>query len=435
MGGYSRFSNSVNERRALREASTAALFATRSDLRKRREGEAPSRRVFLAKLLLGWDLLRQADAPNTQTVHSGGYPRRTWRKWREDHFEATFRFRKEDMPRLMAALDLPQEFVTSEGAKFTADEAMTILLLKLTTPTTLHAIHVATGRRPGHTSGLLKLLFKWIDDKWSLRLLGSDLERWTSHFPEWADAIFEKTGRRGLDGCIGFIDGTLRGIARPNHDEDVMFNGALLPCLVFAPPPTDPFRRAHARVGHHWAHGLVYQAWVAPNGLCIDLAGPVRGRRHDTHLLRKSKLLVRLKAACAAAGYVDGTYCLYADAGYHISPFLIAAFRRAAGAMPAAKAALNRVMSGVRIAVEWGFGRVTNLFGALDYTRRQQVNRTPVGLMYRTAVILANAHCCLYGNQTTQAFDVAPPTLEEYFQGAPQQPGGWAQADDSDMSF
>ena len=79
MGGYSRFAHSVNERRALREAGAAALFATRSDLRKRREGLAPSRRVFLAKLLLGWDLLRQADAPNTETVHSGGYPRRTWR--------------------------------------------------------------------------------------------------------------------------------------------------------------------------------------------------------------------------------------------------------------------------------------------------------------------------------------------------------------------
>ena len=230
MGGYSRFHHSVLERRALRVVGTAALFTLRSDLRHRREGRTTSRRVFLAKLVLGWDLLHQADAPNTQTVHSGEYPRRTWRDWEEDHFEATFRFRKQDMPRLMAALELPQEFVTSEGVRFTADEAITVLLLKLTTPTTLHAIHVATGRRPGHTSPLLKQLFKWIDDTWSLRLLGSDLKHWTPYFPEWAAAIFDKTGRRGLDGCIGFIDGTLRGIARPIRNEDVMFNGTLISC-------------------------------------------------------------------------------------------------------------------------------------------------------------------------------------------------------------
>jgi len=230
MGGYSRFHHSVLERRALRVVGTAALFTLRSDSRHRREGRTTSRRVFLAKLVLGWDLLHQADAPNMQTVHSGEYPRRTWRDWEEDHFVATFRFRKQDMPRLMAALELPQEFVTSEGVRFTADEAITVLLLKLTTPTTLHAIHVATGRRPGHTSPLLKQLFKWIDDTWSLRLLGSDLKHWTPYFPEWAAAIFDKTGRRGLDGCIGFIDGTLRGIARPIRNEDVMFNGTLISC-------------------------------------------------------------------------------------------------------------------------------------------------------------------------------------------------------------
>ena len=409
MGGYSRFDNSVNERLALRELGMAAFFSIRSDLRRRREGHGTGR-AFLAKLFVGCDLLRQADVSNSQTVHSGDYPKRDWRDWREEHFQASFRFRKADMPRLLAALELPQQLITKEGYKFTADEAVTILLLKLTTPTTLHAIHRATGHRPGRASSLLKLLWQWFDDTWSLRLLASDLTQWAPQFPVWADAIFAATGHRGLDGCIGFIDGTLRCIARPVSHEDVMFNG------------------------HHWKHGMVFQAWTAPNGLCIDLAGPVRGRRHDTHLLRKSKLLVRLKAAFAAAGYAEGEYCLYADAGYHTSPFLIASFRRAAGALAPAKAKLNRVMSGVRIDVEWGFGRVANMFGALEYTKLQQVNRSAVGLQYRTAVILANAHCCLYGNQTTQAFDVSPPTLEEYFQGAPQQPGGWAQADDSDMS-
>jgi len=314
------------------------------------------------------------------------------------------------MPRLMAALELPDKFATPEGCAFSADEAITILLLRLTTPRTLHQIHADTGRRPGHTSALLTQLYKWFDSKWTLRLLQSDLQHWTPHFQEWADAIFEKTGGMGLDGCVGFIDGTLRGTSRPSQNQQLVFNG------------------------HHWAHGLVFQAWVAPNGLTIDLSGPVRGRRHDVHLLKKSKLLPRFKAALTAAGIPHGTFVLYCDAGYHLSDHLVAAFRQTLGAMAPNKRALNRVMSTVRIAVEWGFGRVANLFGALEYKTTKQMLGTPVALIYRACTILANAHCCLYGNQTSSHFNLRPPTLEEYFQGAPPQPGGWAQADDSDLS-
>ena len=180
MGGYSRYDNSVNERHALRELGMAVFFSIRSDLRRRRDGHGTGR-AWLAKLILGYDLLRQADVPNSQTVHSGDYPKRDWRDWREEHFQASFRFRKADMPRLLAALELPQQLITKEGYKFTADEAVTILLLKLTTPTTLHAIHRATGHRNGRVSSLLKQLWQWFDDTWSLRLLASDLQQWTPH--------------------------------------------------------------------------------------------------------------------------------------------------------------------------------------------------------------------------------------------------------------
>jgi hypothetical protein len=53
--------------------------------------------------------------------------------------------------------------------------------------------------------------------------------------------------------------------------------------------------------------------------------------------------------------------------------------------------------------------------------------------MYVTAVLLTNAHCCLYGNQTSEAFGLSPPSLEDYFGQAPPQPAGRAQAWDNNV--
>ncbi len=39
-----------------------------------------------------------------------------------------------------------------------------------------------------------------------------------------------------------------------------------------------------------------------------------------------------------------------------------------------------------------------------------------VGKMYIVAAVLRNALTCLYGNETSQFFEVDPPTLQEYFE-------------------
>ena len=38
--------------------------------------------------------------------------------------------------------------------------------------------------------------------------------------------------------------------------------------------------------------------------------------------------------------------------------------------------------------------------------------------MYIVCALLRNAITCLYGNQTSEFFDLEPPTLEEYFQSS-----------------
>ena len=39
----------------------------------------------------------------------------------------------------------------------------------------------------------------------------------------------------------------------------------------------------------------------------------------------------------------------------------------------------------------------------------------PIGRMYRVAVLLANAHSCFYGNQSSLYFNIVPPSIEEDF--------------------
>jgi len=64
--------------------------------------------------------------------------------------------------------------------------------------------------------------------------------------------------------------------------------------------------------------------------------------------------------------------------------------------------------------VEWLFGDV-NSFKFMDFKKNLKLLLSSVGKMYVVFVILRNALTCLYGNLTATYFDLAPPTLDEYF--------------------
>ena len=66
--------------------------------------------------------------------------------------------------------------------------------------------------------------------------------------------------------------------------------------------------------------------------------------------------------------------------------------------------------------MEWLFGDIINSFKFLDYKKNLKIGLSSVGKMYIVCALLRNALTCLYGNQTSEFFDLEPPTLEEYFQ-------------------
>ena len=66
---------------------------------------------------------------------------------------------------------------------------------------------------------------------------------------EYADVIHAKGAP--LENCFGFIDGTVRPIARPDQQQRIVYNG-------------------HKRV-----HSLKFQSVALPNGLIGNMYGPV----------------------------------------------------------------------------------------------------------------------------------------------------------------
>ena len=81
------------------------------------------------------------------------------------------------------------------------------------------------------------------------------ISRWNPHIlsppllQQYADVIHAKGAP--LENCFGFIDGTVRPIARPGQHQRIVYNG-------------------HKRV-----HSLKFQSVTLPNGLIANMYGPV----------------------------------------------------------------------------------------------------------------------------------------------------------------
>jgi hypothetical protein len=106
--------------------------------------------------------------------------------------------------------------------------------------------------------------------------------------------------------------------------------------------------------------------------------------------------------------------CLYGDPAYPLRLQLQAPFRQ--HQLTPEMVAYNKSMSSVRVSVEWIFGDIVNYFKFMDFKKNLKVGLSQVGKMYIVAAVLRNALTCLYGNETSQFFEVDPPTLQEYFE-------------------
>ena len=61
----------------------------------------------------------------------------------------------------------------------------------------------------------------------------------------------------------------------------------------------------------------------------------------------------------------------------------------------------------MQASVEWLLGDIINSFRFLDYKKNLKIGLSSVGKMYLVRALLRNAITCLYGNRTSEFFDLA----------------------------
>lgn len=226
-------------------------------------------------------------------------------------------------------------------------------------------------------------------------------ETWLT--PVYVRSLCGSLTRKGspYDRCFGFLDGTIRSNCRPIRNQRQVKND--LPCYIIYVCLTKLPGQFQFYNGHKRVHACKFQSLILPNGIIANMYGPVNGRRHDGHVLAKSRLIEKLEAKFNI--FRTPPY-IFSDTGYPLKKFLITPFKATQNRN---EKIVNKKMSKLRVTVEWGFAKIIQLFPFLDFKQE-------LGNYYKVATILTNCHTCLYGSQVCDYFELDPPTLEDYLE-------------------
>ena len=167
-----------------------------------------------------------------------------------DECNAEFRVRKRDLPTLAQALGIPLVFHLSKRSVVDGMEGFCMLLRRLAYPCRYgDLIH-----RFGRPVLILSMATNHVLD-YIYNTHGHLITHWnhTLLSPPALEVYTNVINQKGapLQNCFGFVDGTVRPIARPDEHQRIMYNG-------------------HKRV-----HALKFQSIALPNGMIGNLFGPV----------------------------------------------------------------------------------------------------------------------------------------------------------------
>jgi nuclease HARBI1 len=292
-----------------------------------------------------------------------------------------FRFSTREIAQLVVGFGLPTYMKTKENIHFQSTEGLCLLLRKMATPQRYVDLTTMFHRSHGAMSHIFYCMLEFIYNKYKDTLY-MNVQLIRSRIANYADAI-EKKGCP-LPNVWAFIDGTVRGVCRPTFGQQAIYSG------------------------HKRKHGLKFQTLAAPDGLIVHIWGAIEARRHDITLLRLSKLESTLKSDEVFKGYL-----VYGDPAYGCSDQFVCPYPTVL--FTPEKKKFNKIMSKLRVAVEWSYGDVVRYWSYLDMKSRMKSQQIPVTQLYVVAVLLTN---CLTitrgGNTTSDYFSLAPPTLQEY---------------------
>ena len=298
-----------------------------------------------------------------------------------------FRFPKADIPTLCHHLGLPDLMTSPCRLSWSGVEGLCVVLARLSTPNRSFDLEEVFHRGTAALSEVFNVTLDFLYNRWCH--LFDDISQHTGHWltparlQESAQAVAAKCP---LNNVFGFVDGTCRRICRPKHNQRIWYSG------------------------HKRRHVMKFQSVMLPCGIIGHLFGPFEGRRHDATMLYMSDILQQMRQHLPYHGVIPD-YVLFGDKGYPIEAEVISPFR---GNLSQVERDFNQRMSLARICVEWGFAGVCSQWQLPNSWLRLRINLVPIGQYYVVAALLFNCMACLYGNQTSQYFNVQPPTLAEY---------------------
>lgn len=287
----------------------------------------------------------------------------------DDVFLLCREFRLEDV------LLLPDEFGSLRVFSW---EAIAFVLERLAKPSTLSALSIVYGRSMTALSNIFIYIVKLLEHRFR-HILNWDSRRIALSAAQYASKIAAKCP---IPNLIGFLDGTRRQHCKPIENQKASFNW------------------------HKWYHCSGFQGIASPDGLLIQITHAVLGAHNDQYILNASAI-AHIMQQPPFSGYF-----LYADAGYSMGPHLIVPYK---GTLSNSEQRFNTAMSTARVSVENAFGRVRSLWRFLNNDDDLMLNKSPLGSIYRTAVLFTNLRTCLdQTNQISAFFDLDPPTVREY---------------------
>ncbi|CAM9615735.1 unnamed protein product, partial [Heterosigma akashiwo] len=298
----------------------------------------------------------------------------------DNTFRLFCRFDRDEVRQLLEYLRFPAVVILDNGGQLSGEVVLLMLLYRF------HAAQplLDAQRFFGVHYSLISRAVKWATEHIYSQFrnkLNFDFNLVQARIQLYAMKIEAKSGG-AVHNVWGFIDGTVRPTARPVRGQREFYSG------------------------HKKAHGLRYQAITLPDGLIAQLWGPLGARWPDITMVQESGLEQLLEENFPG-------YCLWGDAGYGLSEFIMRPFHRRTAT--AAQLAWMAVLAPLRATIEWAFGLITRSFPFFSLKAGQKYLLSPVAKHYMVAAALTNCRTCLRGgNSISKFFKLRPPTLEEY---------------------
>jgi hypothetical protein len=323
--------------------------------------------------------------PTVRRVHVA----RTIDSFSERQCWSRFRTRKRDLPRLFTGLGFAQVGAVRLANKgsYTAEEIFLFSMNRLVYPGRYDDLCDIFGRDYSAWSRAFTWFIEYMMTTWG-HLVSGNLRYWAPHFPSFSEAIRQKIIEKGGEHyqsirCCAFVDCTVIQTSRPDAGNAQPGPNA---------PRYNRFIQQAAFNGWKKFHGYKYQTLEAPNGLALDLWGPMTFRHSDTELYTESNLNERMRQI--------GVYCVYGDGIYAVQSNTMSAS--------------DPIMTKARISNEWDYGVTANLFAFCKYKRSLKMTQRNHSDYYTVSTLLRNFHLCLYDGLTASYYNLAAPELEEY---------------------